>query len=165
MWSHSKPSTPDTQKGFSLMPDVIELWEEAAVPGENPRRQRENVLSPDTQRDPPATIKTRSILPERPQCLFSPVFCPGVNVQMSFFSLPPMTSHRDDFPNSVQLAPKRLNPKGYVERKPSPSGFFPPVHQAKRAMRKIDFKFDTNRLCHCILANSNAPRCPTKIFP
>lgn len=29
-------------------------------------------------------LKPRRILPVRPQCLFSPVFCPGVNVQMSF---------------------------------------------------------------------------------
>lgn len=49
-WSHTEPSTMDTQRGFSLMPDVIELWEEAAAPGENPCRHRENMLTPDTER-------------------------------------------------------------------------------------------------------------------
>lgn len=89
--------------------------------------------------DPGATIKTCCILPVRPQCLFSPVFCLGVNVQMSFSSLSAVASHRDDFPNNVQQATRRSNPKGYMERMLSPSGCIPPVHQGKSAVNKMDF--------------------------
>lgn len=103
----------------------------AAVPAENPCRSRESML---TQK-PAATIKTHCILPVRPQCLFSPMFCPGVNVEMSISPSVWWQVTEMIFLMSHKQQGGRIQ-KGYMELKTSPSGFIPPVRPGKRAVKK-----------------------------